>query len=204
MKIVGLDELVKIHAQQFKRNQQVAAEDLVVDDSDDVVVIVLVSVLEVLQDPELHAGLVLEPLFVANDFDGDHLLLFVVEALQRLAEAAAADFVEYLVSEGKVVFYDDLVVTAFVVVAEVVLVQSRALDFWRLQAEEVHVRIIAHFDLFVVGESLAAVQLHRLPSAHRESRDFNRHADTAAWLLRIRADGFVQLELTLRRRLGHR
>lgn len=101
-------------------------EDLVVYDSDDVIVVVLVPVLEVLQDTQLDASLVLESFLVADNLDGDHLLLFVVEALQSLAETATANLLDYFVPVCEVVFHHNLVVTAFIVVSKVVLVKCGA------------------------------------------------------------------------------
>ena len=65
-------------------------EDHEVLHSNDVVLIVAILRVQELQYAQLHAGLVLELLLVANDFDGDDLLCPVVEALDGLTEAALA------------------------------------------------------------------------------------------------------------------
>jgi hypothetical protein len=102
----------------------VPSEDLVVDDSDDVVVVVFVFVFQILQDSQLDSSLVLEPFLVPDDFDCNHLLLLVVKALQRLAKTTAANFFKDFVAECKMVFHHDLVISALVVIAKVVLMQG--------------------------------------------------------------------------------
>lgn len=56
------------------------SEDLIVNDPNYIIIIVLIAVFKVLKDPQLDACLILEPFFVTNYFDRDHLLLFVIEA----------------------------------------------------------------------------------------------------------------------------
>ena len=69
MEVVGLDELIQVHAKQFKRDEQMSSKDFVVDDSNNVIVVVLVSIFEVLQNFEFHSCLVLKPFFVSNNLD---------------------------------------------------------------------------------------------------------------------------------------
>lgn len=99
-KVVWLDKLIKIHAQQFKWDEQMSPEYLVVNYSNDIVIIVLVAVLQIFKYPKLHARLILEPLLVSNDFDRDQLLLFVVKALQSLTKTATAELVHNFVPES--------------------------------------------------------------------------------------------------------
>ena len=75
-------------------------EYLVVNYSNDIVIIVLVAVLQIFKYPKLHARLILEPLLVSNDFDRDQLLLFVVKALQSLTKTATAELVHNFVPES--------------------------------------------------------------------------------------------------------
>lgn len=105
-----------------------AAEDLVVNNLDDVVVVIPVPVLQVLQDPQLYTGLILESFFIPNNFNGNHLLLFVIEAFESLAEASAAQLVNHLVSVGQMIIHNYLVVPSFIIVAKIVVVERRALD----------------------------------------------------------------------------
>lgn len=97
LEVVGLDELVEVHAEELEGNQQVAPEDLIVNYLNDVVVVVLVPVLQVLKNLEFNTGLVLKTFFVSNDFDGNHLLLFVVKALKRLPKTTATYLIKHLV-----------------------------------------------------------------------------------------------------------
>ena len=65
-------------------------KDLVVKDPDDVMLIRPVFLAEELEQFQLHSCLVLESLLVPDHLDGYHLLCLVVEALERLTEAARA------------------------------------------------------------------------------------------------------------------
>ena len=66
------------------------AEHGVCLDLDDVASVVGVVVLEVLEDLEFYASLVLELLLVSDDFDGYDLTVRVVYAFQGLSKAAFA------------------------------------------------------------------------------------------------------------------
>ena len=91
LEVVVLNEFVQIHAQALESNQQVLPEHHVVLHSDDVVLVMLVVVVEVLQNPELHSGLILELLLVPDDLDGHRLLGLVVETLDSLAKTTLSE-----------------------------------------------------------------------------------------------------------------
>jgi len=67
LEVVTLNELIQIHGEQFEGDYEVLAEEEVVFGSDDVVDVVGVVFVEVLEDFELDAGLVLELLLVPNN-----------------------------------------------------------------------------------------------------------------------------------------
>lgn len=66
------------------------AEYHIVLDSDDVVGIIWVILLQMHQYLELNARLVLEALLVSDELDSNHLLSLVVKALEGLSEGALA------------------------------------------------------------------------------------------------------------------
>jgi hypothetical protein len=72
----------------------------IVNDPNDVVIVILVAVLQIFKDPQLHTRLVLKPLLVSNDFDRHKLLLFVVKTLQSLPKTSASQLINNLVSES--------------------------------------------------------------------------------------------------------
>ena len=78
MKIVVLDELVQIYAEQLKRDDQVLSEVAVVLDPNDVVLIVGVSISQVDHYVQLYGGLVSELLLVADNLDRDDLTRLVI------------------------------------------------------------------------------------------------------------------------------
>jgi hypothetical protein len=91
------------------------SEEHVVFDADHVALVRRVVVVQVLQDFQLHARLVLELPLVADHLDGHCLLGLVVQTLDCLSEASLAEEGEHLVAEGDVVVEDDLVVALLVV-----------------------------------------------------------------------------------------
>ena len=74
----------------------------------------------------------LEALLVANNFDGDHGLRHVVEALKSLAEATRTQLVQNFESIGKMVLDYHLIVAALIIEAKVVTQQCRSLYFVRI------------------------------------------------------------------------
>lgn len=83
---------------ELKCDAQVVAEVEVVQHVDDVVTAVLVLLPQMVQYPDFHQGLVMEPLLVPDDLDRHVLVGHVVERLYHLAEAALSDHLEDLVS----------------------------------------------------------------------------------------------------------
>ena len=67
-------------------------------DSNDIVLVVPVMVVEILEDSQLHTSLILELLLIANDFDSDTLVGLVIKTLDSLTKAALAQELEYFVS----------------------------------------------------------------------------------------------------------
>ena len=119
LEIILLNEFVQIHTEQFKRQEQMFAENGVVKDPHNVVFVILVFVFEESEQAKFYACLVLESLLVANYFDSNHHLLLVVKALQSLAKATRAKLVQHFKSVGQMVFELNLVISSFVIKAKV-------------------------------------------------------------------------------------
>lgn len=67
LEAVVLNKLIEIDAQKLKGYDQMLSEYGIVFDTNDVVHIVRVVLLQVVQDIKFHTGLVVEPLFVSNN-----------------------------------------------------------------------------------------------------------------------------------------
>ena len=78
LELVILDELVQIDREQFEGDDQVVAEHTMILDLNYVVLVVWVLFLQVLENVQFNACLVLVTLFVLNDFHGDNFVCFVV------------------------------------------------------------------------------------------------------------------------------
>ena len=128
------------------------SEHAVIFDPDHVVLVVLIVEVEVLQDLEFHASLVLELFLVSDDLDGDHLLGFVVHAFDGLPKATLSQKLEDFVPVAKMVLEDDLIIALVIVVAmveNVHLLQSLLVPLDVLGRLQVDVLDDVSFDLFL-------------------------------------------------------
>lgn len=71
---------------------------------------------QVFEDLDLNQRLMMKPLLIPDDFDGDGLSCGVIAALQYLTKRALSKNVHNLVSIGQVITIDDNVVATLVVV----------------------------------------------------------------------------------------
>lgn len=87
---------------------------------------------EIIEDLDLNKSLVVEPLFVADDFDCDRFTGAVITTMENLAKRSLAESIYNFVSIGEMVMVDHKIIASFVIVAIVVdrVVQYR----WLLPA----------------------------------------------------------------------
>ena len=69
------------------------------------------------------------------------------------------------------VLHDDLIVTSFVIEAEIVPEQRSRLYLFGLEAQKVDLLVVLYLDLLVIGHALVLEELQGLAARHRE-RDF--------------------------------
>ena len=89
-------------------------------DANHVILVLLVMLIKVEEDLQLHARLVLKLLLISDDLHGHFLAVGMVPALQRLPKAAGAESLQDLKSVANVVLQHRLIVAVVVVVAVVV------------------------------------------------------------------------------------
>lgn len=89
VKVVGLNELVQIDAQQLHRDTQMLPERERVRHVHHTLLLLGITAREMLHDLHFDHGLVMEAALVADQLDGDVLPRLVVTALQDLPKAAA-------------------------------------------------------------------------------------------------------------------
>lgn len=99
LKLIPLNELVQVHAEQLEGDADVVAEDEVIDHVDHVVVVVDVLGPQVLQDLDLLLSLLVEPLLVPDHLQGHLGLGLVVKGLDHLPKAPFANHPEHLCGE---------------------------------------------------------------------------------------------------------
>lgn len=108
---------------------------------------------EVLENLDLDKRLVMEAFLVADDLDSNHITRLVIAALENLSERSLPENVNDLVAEHDVVVRDDEIVSAFVVVAEVVERDFLCCGLLvAVGADEVDLAVVEDFLLLVRGE----------------------------------------------------
>ena len=80
------------------------SENSIIVNSNDIVHIVFIVIVEVLENAQLDACLVLELFLVANDLYRNFLLVLVIITLDSLAKASLAQEFKNFVSVSKMVF----------------------------------------------------------------------------------------------------
>lgn len=91
LKLVALDELIQVHAEQLKGHADVVAEGKVLQHVHHVHGAVAVLLAQVLQDADLLLRLPVEALLVAHHFESQVLLQLVVVDFSHLSKATLTD-----------------------------------------------------------------------------------------------------------------
>lgn len=86
--IVVFYEFVQVYGEQFERYNQMLSENAIVFDSDNVMLIEFIIVIEEFQNLEFHAGLVLELLLISYYLYGTLLSSLMIKTFQCLAKTA--------------------------------------------------------------------------------------------------------------------
>lgn len=104
MEVIKFYELVKVHGKHFERQNQMLPENETIDDSDYVTFVVGVFLFKTLEDGSLNETLLVESLFVPQNFESHHLARLVVQALEHLPERAFTNVFLYLIPVAKMIF----------------------------------------------------------------------------------------------------
>ena len=91
LELVALDELIQVHAQQLKSHTDVVAEGEVLQHVYNIHGAVTILLAQMLQDADLLLRLPVETLLVADHFQSQVLLKFVVIYFSHLPKATFAD-----------------------------------------------------------------------------------------------------------------
>lgn len=149
LELVLLDQLVEVDGEKLEGDAGVAPEAEVVIHVDDVERVVLVLLGEMLQDANLLLSLAVKPLFVSDHLEGDVLVRLVVVDFQDLTEGAFANYFEDFVAIGDVVVGDVGVGALFIIISTVARSANNAGSFLGVSTDEVDLRIVEYFVVFV-------------------------------------------------------
>ena len=134
-KAIRFDELVKIDAQELSGNAEMASEVEVFCHLDHMVLLLRIlkrvnnvrekrdtsyPFTKVVQNLDFHEGLMVEPFLIPDNLHSNGLASAMVPATEHLAKRSFAQGVHDLVAEGKMVAFNNLVITSFIVIPIVV------------------------------------------------------------------------------------
>ena len=161
LKLVLLDQLVQVDAEQLECDAHVAPEHEVIKHVDQVERVILVLLPQVLQDPDFLLSLPVKPFLVPDHFESDVLVGLVIVGLDHLAEASLAYHLEHLVPVGQVIVRYVRVGALVVVVTAVVWSANDARPLLGVGADEVDLGVVEYL-MMLVRRQLVHVQLHDL------------------------------------------
>ena len=101
-------------------------ENHIVLDPNDVVGVILIEFLQMHQYLKLNTCLVLEALFVSNQFDGNTLLGFMVKALNGLTETTLTKEFNNFEPVSDVILHDNFVISSLIIITKVIWLHRRA------------------------------------------------------------------------------
>ena len=126
LEVVHLDELVQVDREHLERYHEVLSEHELVKSSDDVLLVLGVSVVQVPDQLGLDQTLLVQPLLVLEDLERAVLLFLVVVALEHDTEGSSAEFFLNFISVLNLIFCF-INIICLVVVESVVVRGARAL-----------------------------------------------------------------------------
>jgi hypothetical protein len=127
LEIIVLDEFVKINGEEFKGDHQMFPKDNIILDPNNIESIIWIVLLQMHQNLKLYTSLMLEPLFVADQFHSHKLLSFMIKAFKSLSEAALPKKLNNFETVSNMIFHYNLIVSSLIVETEVVWMQWRSL-----------------------------------------------------------------------------
>lgn len=165
LEIMGLDELVKIHAQKFSRYAQMTAEIETLSEIDHAVTAMRIPFLELLQKIHLNESLLVESFLVPDDFDRDEAAGFVINTSHDLSETSLAQNINHLISICKVIADNNVVIAPIVIVAEIggLSIEVAHMFLGMLRTTEVDVLEVDDFAPF---KDVQARHSESLPGVH--------------------------------------
>eukprot|EP00359_Climacostomum_virens_P007790 CAMPEP_0204909082 /NCGR_PEP_ID=MMETSP1397-20131031/7877_1 /ASSEMBLY_ACC=CAM_ASM_000891 /TAXON_ID=49980 /ORGANISM="Climacostomum Climacostomum virens, Strain Stock W-24" /LENGTH=206 /DNA_ID=CAMNT_0052078807 /DNA_START=850 /DNA_END=1471 /DNA_ORIENTATION=- len=152
-KLVSLEEVIEVDAEELEGNADVPAEHEAVFHLHDVAAIAWVFAAQAVKDFYFDCPLLLKPLLVPEDLEGHSLVALIIKSLDYLAERAFPQETHDFVSVGYVISLDDFIKPLLIVEAVVRLSEVRG-GFLGSEADEVDALKLKEFQLFVTAEDI--------------------------------------------------
>jgi hypothetical protein len=162
LKIVVLDELIKVDAEKLKGDAKVVPEVKVVCHVHHIRRIFCIVFSQVLQNLDFDQRLMVKTLFISDNLYSGVCIRLVVKDANDLAERPFAKWVCYLIAVKDVIVQDDEVVTPLVIVRVVASVGSGASHLGSTLSEEPNLWKIQDLPLLVLSQ-LVQIMLQNLP-----------------------------------------
>ena len=88
LKIIVLYKLIKINTQAFKCNQKMLPKNNIIFNSDYIILIIFVMMIQKFQYSQFNTRLILKFLFISNNLDSINLLCFMIKTLYSLSKTS--------------------------------------------------------------------------------------------------------------------
>jgi len=158
-KVVHLDEFIKVHRQDFERQDQMLPENETFLNPHNVFLVIWVAVTERLQDSRLNKPLLIEAFLVTKNFESGELFPLVIVALENLPERSFTDLLVDFKSISNMIVHLTNVFALVIVKTAVFGTIGRRQDLILPlhQVYEVDLIVLQNLCLFIIEQTLAQV-----------------------------------------------
>ena len=95
-------------------------EDKIVKNSDDVILVMWIVVVEEFKNLKFHSSLVLKFLFISNDLQSNKITSLMIQALDSLAKTTRAKCIKHFVSIAEMILHNCLIISLIIIISIVV------------------------------------------------------------------------------------
>lgn len=115
LKIIVLYKLIKINTQAFKCNQKMLPKNNIIFNSDYIILIIFIMMIQKFQYSQFNTRLILKFLFISNNLDSINFLCFVIKTLYSLSKTSLPKKFKDFISICQMILKNNLVITLIVI-----------------------------------------------------------------------------------------